>query len=63
MGSFTIANIPKAPAGVSKVDVTFDMDSNGILDVIVEDVQTGNEEYMTIDNCAGIYTYVNKASV
>ena len=61
LGSFLITDLPKAPAGVLKIDVTFEMDSNGILDVIAEDLATGNEEYITIDNCAGNVNYIIKS--
>jgi len=53
LGEFTVTDIPPAPAGVGKVNVTFEMDSDGILDVIVVNEQTGNEQFITIRNPIG----------
>ena len=53
LGEFTVTDIPPAPAGVGKVNVTFEMDSDGILDVIAVNKQTGNEQFITIRNPTG----------
>ncbi|XP_049884145.1 heat shock protein 70 B2-like [Pectinophora gossypiella] len=50
LGSFDLKNIPPAPRGVPKIDVTFDVDANGILSVSAQDRSTGNIEGVTISN-------------
>ena len=47
---FEIKNIRPAPKGEEKVDVTFNIDANGILQVTVKDVRTGNTESLTIES-------------
>lgn len=49
LGQFTI-NIPPAPAGVPQIEVTFDIDANGILKVSAVDTSTGKSESITITN-------------
>lgn len=53
MGSFELGNIPPAPRGVPQVNVTFDIDANGILQVSAEDKGTGNKQHITITNNKG----------
>lgn len=50
LGCFNLNGIPPAPRGIAKVDVTFDVDFNGILNVTARDRITGNTESMTIRN-------------
>lgn len=48
LGRFTLVGIPPAPRGVPQIDVTFDIDANGILHVSAKDLATGNEQKITI---------------
>lgn len=48
LGEFTLADIPDAPKGIPKINVTFSVDVNGILNVRAKEVYTGCEEEMTI---------------
>lgn len=48
LGKFTLTDIPTAPKGTPKIDVTFSVDHNGILDVSAREVYTGGEQKMTI---------------
>ncbi|XP_026325714.1 heat shock protein 68-like [Hyposmocoma kahamanoa] len=50
LGVFELKDIPPAPRGVPKIDVTFDVDANGILSVTAQDRSTGNTEGITITN-------------
>jgi len=49
LGRFTLTGIPPAPKGVPKIEVTFQMDENGILNVSAEDQGTGKEESITVE--------------
>jgi molecular chaperone DnaK (HSP70) len=49
LGEFSITNVPPLPAGQAKFDVTFSMDSNGILKVTAVDKQTGNQKSIDIN--------------
>ncbi|KAI5637741.1 hsp70 protein domain-containing protein [Phthorimaea operculella] len=53
LGTFTLAGIPPAPRGVPQIEVTFDIDANGILNVKAQDVSTGRSENITISNDKG----------
>ena len=53
LGNFDLTGIPKAPRGVPQIQVTFDMDENGILNVSGEDQGTGRSESITITNDQG----------
>merc|ERR1712071_551614 len=53
MGKFELTGIPPAPRGVPQVEVTFDLDANGILNVSAEDKKTGNKNKITITNDQG----------
>ena len=53
MGTFTLSGIPPAPRGVPKIDVSFDMDENGILNVSAKCQGTGTIEKITITNDSG----------
>ena len=48
IGKFTLKGIRKAPAGVPQIEVTFDIDTNGILTVSAKDLDTGKENQITI---------------
>jgi len=48
LGKFELTNIPPAPRGVPQIEVTFEIDANGILNVRAQDKATGNEEEITI---------------
>jgi heat shock protein 5 len=53
LGKFDMTGIPPAPRGVPQLEVTFEMDANGILQVGAEDKGTGNSESITITNDKG----------
>src|SRR5215203_5722158 len=48
LGKFQLVGIPPAPRGVPQVEVTFDIDANGIVNVSAKDLGTGREQQMTI---------------
>ena len=48
LGKFTLSGIPTAPRGVPQVEVTFDLDANGLLSVKAKDKATGKEQQITI---------------
>lgn len=48
LGMFNLTGIPPAPRGVPQIEVTFDIDSNGILNVSAKDLGTGKEQKITI---------------
>ena len=48
LGTFELTGIPPAPRGVPQVEVTFDIDANGIVHVAAKDMGTGKEQKMTI---------------
>merc|ERR1712003_488056 len=50
LGKFDLNNIPPAPRGVPQIEVTFEIDANGILQVSAEDKGTGSKEKITITN-------------
>lgn len=50
LGKFDLTGIPPAPRGVPQIEVTFEIDVNGILRVSAEDKGTGNKEKITITN-------------
>jgi heat shock protein 1/8 len=53
LGTFNLAGIAPAPRGVPKIEVTFDLDANGILNVSAKDNSTGKQEKITIKNDKG----------
>ncbi|RUS80412.1 hypothetical protein EGW08_011824 [Elysia chlorotica] len=53
MGKFHLTGIPPAPRGVPQIEVTFDIDANGILNVSAQDKSTGKSENITIKNDRG----------
>jgi molecular chaperone DnaK len=54
LGVFQLVGIPPAPRGVPQVEVTFDIDANGILNVSAKDRATGNEQKITITSSSGL---------
>ena len=48
LGKFQLVGLPPAPRGVPQVEVTFDIDANGIVHVSAKDLATGKEQFMTI---------------
>merc|ERR1712146_692143 len=56
LGKFDLTGIPPAPRGVPQIEVTFEIDSNGILNVGAEDKGTGKSEKITITNDKGRLT-------
>jgi len=48
LGMFRLDGIPPAPRGLPKIEVTFDIDSNGIVNVSAKDMATGREQHITI---------------
>ena len=50
LGKFDITGIPPAPRGVPQIEVTFEIDANGIMVVSAEDKGTGSKEKITITN-------------
>lgn len=48
LGRFNLTGIPPAPRGVPQIEVTFDVDANGILHVTAKDLATGNQQSITI---------------
>jgi len=54
LGKFILDGIPHAPRGVPKIDVTFDIDANGILKVTAQDQATGRSQDITITASSGL---------
>jgi molecular chaperone DnaK len=54
LGRFHLEGLPPAPRGVPKVEVTFDIDANGILSVAAKDMATGKDQRITITASSGI---------
>ncbi|XP_031339070.1 heat shock protein 70 A1-like [Photinus pyralis] len=53
LGNFDLSGIPPAPRGVPKIEVTFNMDANGILNVSAKDTSSGKSQQITIKNDKG----------
>jgi molecular chaperone DnaK (HSP70) len=58
LGKFELFGIPPAPRGVPQIEVTFDMDANGILNVSAQDKGSGKSGQITITNDKGRLTKV-----
>lgn len=54
LGRFNLSDIPAAPRGVPQIEVTFDIDANGILNVSAKDLGTGKEQKITVTNSGGL---------
>jgi molecular chaperone DnaK len=54
LGKFQLTGIPPAPRGVPQIEVTFDIDANGILNVTAKDLATGKDQKITITSSSGL---------
>ena len=54
LGTFKLDGIPPAPRGTPQIEVTFDIDANGILHVSAKDLGTGKEQKITIQGSSGL---------
>ena len=54
LGKFQLTGIPPAPRGVPQIEVTFDIDANGILNVTAKDLATGRDQKITITSSSGL---------
>ncbi|MCX7703980.1 MAG: molecular chaperone DnaK [Planctomycetota bacterium] len=54
LGRFQLTGIPPAPRGVPKIEVTFDIDANGILNVTAKDMATGKEQSIRVITSSGL---------
>jgi molecular chaperone DnaK len=54
LGRFQLVGLPPAPRGVPQIEVAFDIDANGIVNVTAKDVATGKEQKITISNSSGL---------
>jgi len=54
LGQFDLVGIPPAPRGVPQIEVTFDIDANGIVNVSAKDMGTGREQKITITSSSGL---------
>ena len=54
LGVFQLVGIPPAPRGIPQIEVTFDIDANGILNVMAKDRATNNEQKITITSSSGL---------
>ncbi len=54
LGRFTLDGIPPAPRGIPQIEVSFDIDANGILNVSAKDKATSKEQHITIESSSGL---------
>src|SRR5213082_2871979 len=54
LGKFQLVGIPPAPRGMPQIEVTFDIDANGIINVSAKDLGTGNEQQVRIEGGSGL---------
>ncbi|MEN8152444.1 MAG: molecular chaperone DnaK [Acidobacteriota bacterium] len=54
LGKFTLTGLPPSPRGVPQIEVTFDIDANGILNVSAKDTATGKHQAITITSSSGL---------
>jgi molecular chaperone DnaK len=54
LGKFQLVGIPPAPRGLPQVEVTFDIDANGIINVSAKDLGTGNQQQIRIEGGSGL---------
>jgi molecular chaperone DnaK len=54
LGKFTLDGIPPAPRGIPQIEVTFDIDANGIIKVAAQDKATGRSQHITITASSGL---------
>ena len=54
LGKFDLIGIPAAPRGIPQIEVTFDIDANGIIKVTAKDLGTGKEQQVRIESSSGL---------
>jgi molecular chaperone DnaK len=54
LGRFNLVGLPPAPRGVPQIEVAFDIDANGIVNVVAKDMATGKEQKITITGTSGL---------
>ena len=54
LGRFQLSDIPPAPRGIPQIEVKFDIDKNGIVNVSAKDMGTGKEQNITIKSSSGL---------
>jgi molecular chaperone DnaK len=54
LGKFQLVDLPPAPRGIPQIEVTFDIDANGILNVAAKDMATGKDQKITITSSSGL---------
>jgi molecular chaperone DnaK len=54
LGKFELVGIPPAPRGMPQIEVSFDIDANGIINVSAKDLGTGNEQQVRIEGGSGL---------
>ncbi len=54
LGRFQLVGLPPAPRGIPQIEVSFDIDANGIVNVMAKDVATGKEQKITISGSSGL---------
>ena len=54
LGKFQLVGIPPAPRGMPQIEVSFDIDANGIINVSAKDLGTGNEQQIRIEGGSGL---------
>ena len=54
LGDFELSGVPMAPRGHPQIEVTFDIDANGILNVAAKDKSTGKSQTITIRSSGGL---------
>jgi len=54
LGQFNLDGLPPAPRGVPQIEVKFDLDANGILNVAAKDLGTGKEQTVKIEQSSGL---------
>jgi molecular chaperone DnaK len=54
LGKFQLVGIPPAPRGMPQIEVTFDIDANGIINVSAKDLGTGNQQQIRIEGGSGL---------
>ena len=54
LGRFQLTDLPPAPRGIPQIEVTFDIDANGIVNVRAKDLGTSKEQAITIQSSSGL---------
>src|SRR5207244_11872824 len=54
LGRFHLVGLPSAPRGVPQIEVAFDIDANGIVNVSAKDMATGKEQKITVSGSSGL---------